>query len=221
MTATKAIEMSHSSKKTPAASKGETAGAATGRRRKGAASKALILDTAEMLMLEEGYAAVSSRRVAMEAGLKAPLVHYYFPTTDDLFLAVYRRAVEKELNKQQETLDEPPSLRSLWDSYCNQEQTRLAMEFIALANHRKTIRDEIASLTEQTRQRRAEALSRMLDREAERTDELSTAGLTVLLIGVARTLVMEEGMGISLGHADARRFIERWLEQLEGPSGQD
>ena len=38
-------------------------------------------------MIDEGYAAVSTRRVAAKAGLTPPLVHYYFPTTDDLLLA--------------------------------------------------------------------------------------------------------------------------------------
>ncbi len=208
--------MPSSSKKTPGNSAGDSSTSAPGRRQKRAATETLILDTVERLMLEDGYAAVSSRRVAKEAGLKAPLVHYYYSTTDDLFLAVYRRAVEKALEKQRESLDSPTSLRTLWDTYCNQEQTRLAMEFMALANHRKTIQEEIVALTEQTRRRRAEALSRTLDMEAASAGELSAAGLTVLLIGVARTLVMEEGMGISLGHADARRYIERWLGQLEG-----
>lgn len=210
--------MSGPSKKKPGNLNGEAVAATPRRRQKRAASETLILDTAEKLMLEEGYAAVSSRRLAKEAGLKAPLVHYYFPTTDDLFLAVYRRAVKKELDKQWAKLDSPQSLRNLWDTYCNQEQTRLAMEFIALANHRKTIRDEIAALTEQTRRRRAEALSRIINMERSAPGEVSAVGLTVLLIGVARTLVMEEGMGISLGHAEAYRFIEQWLEQLEGPA---
>ena len=39
-------------------------------------------------MLEDGYAAVSSRSVAAAVGIQAPLVHYYFPTLDDLFVAV-------------------------------------------------------------------------------------------------------------------------------------
>ena len=41
---------------------------------RGEASLKLIIDTTERLMLDEGYAAVSSRRVAKEAGLKRPLV---------------------------------------------------------------------------------------------------------------------------------------------------
>ncbi len=185
---------------------------------KRAISRNLILENAERLMLEEGYAAVSSRRVAKEAGLKAPLVHYYFPTTDDLFVAVYRRAVERELEKQRDALETPTSLRGVWDAYCNQEQTALAMEFMALANHRKTLRDEIVVLTEQIRRRRAEVLAKMIDIKDLDEEEFSAAGLSVLLIGVARTLVMEKGLGISLGHAEARRFVERWLEELEKTS---
>src|SRR5690606_21688674 len=49
-----------------------------------------LLDAAERLLLREGYASVTSRRVAAEAGLKPQLVHYYFRTMDDLFLEVFR-----------------------------------------------------------------------------------------------------------------------------------
>ncbi|MGK2908303.1 MAG: TetR family transcriptional regulator [Sphingobium sp.] len=41
--------------------------------------------------MEEGYAAVSGRKVAARAGLNASLIHYYFPTSDDLLVAAYRR----------------------------------------------------------------------------------------------------------------------------------
>jgi AcrR family transcriptional regulator len=44
-------------------------------------SRAALLDATERIMLEEGYAAVSSRRVAERADLKPQLVHYYFRTT--------------------------------------------------------------------------------------------------------------------------------------------
>ena len=66
------------------------AGSAPRRRR----PRGALLDAAEQLMLEEGYAAVTSRRVAAQAGLKPQLVHYYFRTMDDLFLAVFRRRAE-------------------------------------------------------------------------------------------------------------------------------
>ena len=60
-------------------------------------TRAQLLDAAEQLLLEEGYAAVTSRRVAAKAGLKPQLVHYYFRTMDDLFLEVFRRRAEENL----------------------------------------------------------------------------------------------------------------------------
>lgn len=178
-------------------------------------SQNLILDTAEKLMREEGYAAVSVRRVGKEAGLKPSLIHYHFPTTDDLFVAVFRRAVVQELDKLDEAGAAPDSLLGIWHSYQNSERTALALEFMALANHRKAIRDEIATYTEKARRHRAQVLATLLDTDAITPDFCSTEGLAVLMVGVARTLVLEQGLGISLGHDDANRFVEWWLEKLK------
>ena len=57
-------------------------------------TRAQLLDAAERLMLEDGYAAVTSRRVGQKAGISSQLVHYYFATMDDLFLEVFRRRAE-------------------------------------------------------------------------------------------------------------------------------
>src|ERR1700746_1245156 len=66
----------------------------TSARRSGAPdaeARGRLLDAAEQLMIEEGYAAVTSRRLAHKAGLKPQLVHYYFRTMEELFLEVFRR----------------------------------------------------------------------------------------------------------------------------------
>jgi len=64
-------------------------------------------------MLEEGYAAVSSRRIAQKAGLKPQLVYYYFRTMDDLFLAAFRRRAEKGLERQAEAVASNQPLQAL------------------------------------------------------------------------------------------------------------
>lgn len=66
-------------------------------------------------MLEEGYAAVTSRRVAAKAGLKPQLVYYYFRTMDDLFLALFRRRAALGLERQALALASPQPLWALWD----------------------------------------------------------------------------------------------------------
>ena len=58
-------------------------------------------------MLEEGYAAVSIRRVAKAANVSSTLLHYYYSTADDLLIALYRHNSEKDLVQLRSALDAP------------------------------------------------------------------------------------------------------------------
>src|SRR6476660_8661287 len=73
-----------------------------------------LLDATEELMLEDGYAAVSSRSVAAAVGIQAPLVHYYFPTLDDLFVAVLQRRAGPNVERMAEVLASAQPLRAWW-----------------------------------------------------------------------------------------------------------
>src|SRR5207245_143773 len=64
-----------------------------------------LLDVTEHIMSTEGYAAVSTRRVAKESGFTSGLVHYYFKTTDDLLLAAYRRTTEQAFGRLMMIMD--------------------------------------------------------------------------------------------------------------------
>src|SRR6476661_5700303 len=81
--------------------------------RREATREALIEATAQ-IMLAEGYAAATSRRVAATAGVKPALVHYYFPSMDDLFVAVLRDKAEDNLTRQREAIAEAQPLHALW-----------------------------------------------------------------------------------------------------------
>src|SRR5215470_4446736 len=80
-----------------------------------AEKRARLLDATEEIILREGYAAVSSRSVAARVGIQAPLVHYYFPTLDDLFVAVLRRRAEKNVERMEAALASAEPLRAWWD----------------------------------------------------------------------------------------------------------
>jgi len=176
----------------------------------------MILDATERVMRQEGYAAVSTRRVATEAGVKAPLVHYYYPTTDDLLLAFYRRSAERARSRIAEALASDTPIQALWEVNADPERTALAAEFMALANHRKSLRTEIARQVEISREMQAAAFARVFAAPHSDPGACSPAAAAVLLAGVARALVMEEGIGISAGHADARAFVERCIQELTG-----
>src|SRR6187399_1014731 len=72
-------------------------------------TRAQLVDAAEALMVEEGYAAVTSRRVAAKAGLKPQLVHYYFRAMDDLYLEVFRRRADENFARFHQSVGEDAS----------------------------------------------------------------------------------------------------------------
>ena len=180
-------------------------------------TRAALLDAAERLMLEQGYAAVTSRRVASAAGLKPQLVHYYFRTMDDLYLEVFRRRAEDGLERQAEALQSPQPLRALWAFSNERGGTALTMQFAALARHRPAIGAEIGAYAEEFRVRQLASLTESLREHGIDPDELPPVVVLVLMTSLSRMLVMEEGLGMSLGHAETRALIERWLTQVEGP----
>lgn len=181
-----------------------------------AKNRAVLLDAAERLMLDEGYAAVTSRRLAEQAGLKPQLVHYYFRTMDDLLLEVLRRRAEQGLERLARVLAAPQPLRALWEFSTDPRGTALTMEFAALAHHRKALKAELARYSELFRQRQLEALSGALTRYGIDPEEFPPLVMMVLITGVSQVLVMEQALGFTTGHAETVAMVERYLRRLEG-----
>ena len=180
-----------------------------------AKNRSVLLDAAERVLLAEGYAAVTSRRVAAEAGLKPQLVHYYFASMDDLFLAVFRRRAEEGLIRQAEALASSHPIRALWEFSLDDAGTALTYEFVALANHRKEIRSEIARYAERFRVMQTEALVAILESAGVDTDTFPPAAVSVLLTSLSRVVIMERSLGLTSGHAEAVAVAERFIAQLD------
>jgi AcrR family transcriptional regulator len=177
-------------------------------------ARTLILDTTERLMVDEGYAAVTSRRVAQELGINGATVHYYYPTTDDLFIALHKRMTERQLREFEQVLAADNPLEALWKFQSGWAQSALGVEFLALANHRKSIRDVLAGTTDDARAAQSEAFASLTGNSVVGPDVLPPIALTTMLVAIARTLANEERVGITCGHREVRRFVEWALTSL-------
>jgi AcrR family transcriptional regulator len=176
-----------------------------------------LLDATERVMLQDGYAAVTSRRVATEAGVTGGLVHYYFPTLDDLFLATYRRRTEQNQRRlSQDLASTAQPLWTIWEYSLDATAVALTQEFMALANHRKAIRAEIQATAERLRQMQLAVVEPLLTRYGIDPSIVTAAGLLVFMSAVPRVLVLEQTLGLSTGHADAVATVERLLTESEG-----
>jgi AcrR family transcriptional regulator len=181
-----------------------------------AKNRAALLDAAEQIMLEEGYPAASSRRVAEKAGLKHQLVHYYFHGMDELFTASFRRSAERGLRVQADALKSPQPLWALWKWHTSTVNAPLWTEYIAMANHRKGLRAEIAYYSKRFREEQRWIVDRALKAYGVDPGELPAVVAIVLLTSVSRVLVMEEALEVRDGHAETVEIVERYLRQLEG-----
>jgi AcrR family transcriptional regulator len=178
-------------------------------------TRAQLVDAAEQLLLQEGYAAVTSRRVGAKAGLKPQLVHYYFRTMDDLFLEVFRRRAEENVARFERAIAADSSLRTLWNLSADPRGAAFTVEFVALANHRKAIRTEVARYAERFRAAQLAALSAALAADGITAQQLPPIVALLMMTGLSQVLALEQALGVTAGHDATITFVERAIARLE------
>jgi len=179
-----------------------------------------LLDHVEKMMLDDGYASISYRALATAAGVAPSLVQYYFPTLDDIFLAAIRRYSERNLRLLTSALelraDDP--LTALWEFSRGEATGALMTEFMALGNHRKSIRAEIAAVTERVREVQLDALIAKFGKNAKPGGHFSLPALQLLISGLPKFLNLEEGIGVTTAHKEVTAAFEQYLESIEQPT---
>jgi AcrR family transcriptional regulator len=178
-------------------------------------TRSRLLDAAEQLMLHEGYAAVTSRRVAAEAGVKPQLVHYYFRSMDDLFLEVYRRRAETGIERFTLAMEVHRSLRTVWRFGADLGGATLNIEFVALGNHRKVVREEIARYAERFRELQLDAIAAILDDHGISPDACPPIVVLLAMTGVSQIMALETTLGVTAGHPEMTAFVDAWIDDAE------
>ncbi len=173
-----------------------------------------LLDATAEIMLQEGYAAATSRRVAEKVGVQRAAVYYYFPTMDDLYLAVLRRGTQRNLEVQRQALASGKPLHALWDMTIDPQGSRLTLEFMALGNHREEIRAELAAGAERFREAQVAALTFIL-REHSAEPAADPEVVSVLIASIGRLTTIEAGLGIASGHDKTLQLVRDYLAKFE------
>jgi AcrR family transcriptional regulator len=171
-----------------------------------------LLDAAARVLVDEGYGAVTVRRVAASAGVNPALVHYYFGTMDDLLVVLFRRGADAYLERLRQALASPQPLRALWG--ISTEPHGMA-EFLALANHHEAIRAEIAAYAGRVRAIQAEALEPIFRDRGLDPGSYPPWAMTMLVESISRLLLIDRSLGITAGHEELTMFVERHLRQFE------
>jgi TetR/AcrR family transcriptional regulator len=72
----------------------------TARRRDPEATRLAILDAAESIFVEKGFAAASMSDIARRGAVTKSLIHHHFGSKEELWIEVKRRSLEEYVNQQ-------------------------------------------------------------------------------------------------------------------------
>ena len=183
-----------------------------------AATGAALMDATEAVMREEGYAAVTSRRVAERAGVNQQTIYYYFQTMDALRLAAYRRRTQRVLDRLEHALASERPLHALWHTSSDPFDAALTMEYLALANHNEMIRLETIEFGERVRRMEVDKLAERISQASPDPQAASPFAVIMAITYIAHLLGFEATLGLRGGHRETRVLVEWCLRQLE-PSG--
>ncbi len=183
-----------------------------------AATRSALMDATEAVMREEGYAAVSSRRVAERAGVNQQTVYYYFETMDDLLLATYRRRTQTMLEKVERAMAAERPLHAFWQTLSDPFDAALTMEYLALANHNEQIRLETIDFGERLRRVELDKLGARVKPRTPDDEAVIPLAVIMAISYVGHVLGFEAILGIRGGHRELRGLVEWCLRQLEPPA---
>ena len=178
-----------------------------------------FLDAAERLLVEVGYAAITTRRLAREAGANQGLVHYYFGSMENLLVRVLERFTDRLIVRQRAmyAADLPflekwrQAMRYLDEDFASGYQ-KVWYELQAMAWNRPELRERIAHVTVEWREVLAEAFEQG---RREHGIEMPIDPLVTLVAAFNQGLIFERLSGIDAGHRELLDWIDAWLEERE------
>ena len=182
------------------------------------ATRAAIIDATETIMIEQGHTAVSSRQIAAVAGIKSPLIHYYFDSMDDLFLEIYLKVERKYVDRLRNAASSPSPIRELWNISINYDEyeTKMMMEFIALSTSSPNISRASSKTIEKIRLMELEIIDAELEQSAMKHTFPPAMVVSFFIAGSARRILHEREMGISIGHQEIIDYVEKFIAVIEG-----
>jgi TetR/AcrR family transcriptional regulator len=178
-----------------------------------------FLDAAERLLVEVGYAAITTRRLAREAGANQGLVHYYFGSMENLLVRVLERFTERLIVRQRAmyAADLPflekwrQAMRYLDEDFASGYQ-KVWYELQAMAWSKPELRDRIAHVTEEWREVLTEAFQQA---RREHGIDMPIGALVALVVTFNQGIILERLSGIDTGHRERIEWIDEWLEGRE------
>src|ERR1700761_552244 len=180
-----------------------------------AAAEEALLDAAERLLADAGYAGITTRRLAEEAGVNHGLVHYYFSSNENLLVHALERFTGRLIARQRELYeDDSVPFADKWRTamrYLVSEDVRyekIWLELQALAWNNPDIRARLARVNAEWRAVLTEAFD---EPRRELSIPMPLEALVSLVMTFNLGIITERLGGIETGHRELLDWIEQWI----------
>jgi AcrR family transcriptional regulator len=183
------------------------------------AAEDALLDAAERLLVDVGYAGITTRRLADEAGINHGLVHYYFGSIENVLVRTLERFTERLVARQRAMYADPDmpfidkwrtAMRYLVAEDVTYE--KVWYELQALSWNRSELRERVAHVNDEWRAVLAEAFAEPRERYGI---EMPLAALVSLVVTFNEGIILERLSGVETGQQELLDWIETWMEEKE------
>ena len=182
-----------------------------------------LLDATERLLIDGGHSAVTTRRVANEAGQTHGLIRYHFGSLSGLMLATLQRAASGIIERQRSLYAGEGPFIQKWRTamdYLEFDLTqngfpKLAMELISLGWNDDSFRSELAQMMKDFDRMLVEAVEEAVGEYHLGASANEIAALATLIRTFQVGIMVERLAGIDVGHENLLEVIEGRLGALD------
>jgi AcrR family transcriptional regulator len=180
-----------------------------------------LLDAAEHLLLEIGYAQITTRRLAERAGVNHGLVHYYFGSMEDLLLRAVERFTDQLIVRQKAMYAAESPFIEKWrqamaflDEDSESGYSKVWLEMQAMGWNNDAVRARLQAVHQQWVDVVTPAFERGLAELGVDRRRYPAKAIVALVVTFNQGIMLERLSGVDSGHGDLLRMVDRMLERL-------
>jgi AcrR family transcriptional regulator len=177
-------------------------------------AEAALLDAAERLLVDIGYARITTRRLAEAAGVNHGLVHYYFGSNENLLVQALERFTERLVERQRALYASDAPFPEKWRTamaYLVDDDARyekIWLELQALSWNDPDLRSRLVRVNAEWRAVLTEAFA---EPHRELGIPMPLDALVSLVMTFNLGIVVERLGGVTTGHRELLDWIDGWL----------
>jgi AcrR family transcriptional regulator len=178
------------------------------------AAEEALLDAAERLLVESGYARITTRRLAEEAQVNHGLVHYYFGSNENLLVRALERFTEGLIERQRALYAADVPFVEKWRTamrfLVSEDVTyeKIWLELQALSWNDEGLRERLAGVNAEWRAVLTEAFE---EPHRELGLDMPLEALVSLVMTFNIGMIVERLGGVDAGHRELLDWIDGWL----------